>query len=146
MSDVKNKGGRPLKFKTVEKLQIKIDGYFDYCDNKTKNIHSEKLGDMIVPDPEPYTMAGLAYELGIDRRTLLDYSKRDRFLPAIKKARNKVEADIEKRMNGKDTFTPGLIFNLKNNFGYADKQEVDHTTAGEKMPGIEIVITEDKHE
>lgn len=121
-----NKGGRPLTFKTVEKLQEKIDEYFRYCDDKTKEIHSEKLGDMIVPDPEPYTMAGLAYELGISRQALMEYSKRDKFGDAIKRARNKVEADVERRMNGKDTFTPGLIFNAKNNFGWKDRSEVDN--------------------
>lgn len=134
MAEQKNKGGRPLKFKSVGELQAKIDEYFDYCDNKTKNIHSEKLGDMIVPDPEPYTMSGLAYALGMDRRSLLNYSKRDKFFPTIKRARSRVEADIERRMNGKDTFTPGLIFNAKENFGWKDKQEVDHTTKGKELP------------
>jgi predicted transcriptional regulator len=42
----KHLGGRPLKYKTVEELQIVIDEYFDYCDNKTKEVHSEKLGDI----------------------------------------------------------------------------------------------------
>ncbi len=30
-------------------------------------------------------------------------------------------------MNSKDTFTPGLIFNAKNNFGWKDKSESDVT-------------------
>lgn len=126
--------GRPLKFKTVEELQEAIDKYFDYCDNRTKEIHSEKLGDMIVPWPEPYTMAGLAYALGLSRKQLLVYKRRWQFGNAIKKARNRVEADVEKRMNDKETFTPGLIFNAKNNFGWKDKSEVDHTTKGKELP------------
>jgi len=132
--------GRPLKFKSVKELQVKIDEYFDYCDNKTKNIHSEKLGDMIVPDPEPYTMSGLAYALGMDRRTLIDYAHRDEFLPAIKEARQRVECDVERRMNGKDTFTPGLIFNAKNNFGWKDKNETDITSGGDKIEPMRIII------
>lgn len=127
MDTQKHAGGRPLIFKTPEELQEVIDEYFDYCDNKTKEMHSEKLGDMIVPDPEPYAMSGLAYRLGVDRKTLTEYSHRDEFFPTIKKARSRIEADVERRMNGKDTFTPGLIFNAKNNFDWHDKTEVEQT-------------------
>jgi hypothetical protein len=121
---------RPLKYQTVKELEKAIDAYFDYCDNRTKEIHSEKLGDMIVPDPEPYTMSGLALAIGLSRQGLIDYRNRDTFLDAIKQARARVEADVERRMNDKNTFTPGLIFNAKNNFGWKDKQEVDNNIKG----------------
>ena len=93
-----NPVGRPLLYKSIEELEQAIDEYFAYCDNKTKEVHSDKLGDMIMPDPEPYTISGLAYRLGMDRRTLLDYAQRDQFLRTIKRARNRVEADVERRM------------------------------------------------
>jgi len=118
---------RTLKFKTPKELQDRIDEYFDYCDNKTKEIHSDKLGDMILPDPEPYTMAGLAYYLDLSRKSLINYKRRGKYLHAIKKARRRIEADVERRMNGKDTFTAGLIFNAKNNFGWRDEKFVDKT-------------------
>lgn len=134
---------KPLLFKTVEELQNRIDEYFDYCDNKTKEVHSEKLGDMIVPDPQPYGMAALAYHMGIDRKTLINYSKREPYFLTVKRARDRVEADIERRMNTKDTFTPGLIFNAKVNFGYRD--QIDITSDGEKIDqGNTIVFTDFK--
>jgi hypothetical protein len=34
--------------------------------------------------------------------------------------------DIDRRLNDKREFTPGLIFNLKNNFDWKDKTEVDN--------------------
>lgn len=122
------------KFKTQKELQDKIDEYFEYCDNKTKNIHSEKLGDMIVPDPEPYSISGLGYWIGLTRQSLLNYGKKELFGDIITKAKLRIEYDIERRMNDKSTFTPGLIFNAKNNFGWKDEQKVDHTTKGEKLP------------
>lgn len=125
-----NPVGRPLLFKTVEELQDKIEEYFVYCDNKTKDIHSDKLGDMIVPDPQPYGMAGLAYELGISRQTLINYENKDEFLDTIKRARARVEADIERRLSSKDLFTPGLIFNATNNLGWVNKTEVDTNLNG----------------
>lgn len=135
-SEEKNPVGRPLLYKTVKALEEAIEEYFNYCDNKTKEVHSEKLGTMILADPEPYTMSGLAYKIGMDRRTLLDYSNRDQFLPTIKKARARIEADVERRMNGKDTFTPGLIFNAKNNFDWKDKTESDVTSGGEAISNV----------
>jgi hypothetical protein len=126
-----NPVGRPLKYKNVKELQDAIDEYFDFCDNKTKEVHSEKLGDMIMPDPQPYAMAGLAYALDLSRQALMEYSHKDGFGDAIKKARNKIEADVERRMNSRDTFTPGLIFNAKNNFDWRDKSEQDIKHSGD---------------
>lgn len=128
-------GGRPTLYKTAAEMQVIIDEYFKYCDNKTKEVHSDKLGDMIMPDPEPYTMSGLAYALEMDRRSLLNYSSKEEFFPTIKRARDKVEADVERRMMHKDTFTPGLIFNAKNNFDWKDKTEVDTKISGELKTG-----------
>lgn len=128
-----NPVGRPLKYKTVPELEAAISEYFDFCDNKTKEIHSEKLGDMIVADPQPYTMSGLAYALGMDRISLVNYSHRAQFFNTVKDARARVEADIDRRMSHKDTFTPGLIFTAKNNFGWKDQTQTDVTSGGEKL-------------
>lgn len=131
----KNLGGRPLLFKTAEALEAAIEEYFDYCDNRIQQVYSAKAEGVIeVMNPAPYTMAGLAYALGMDRRSLLEYSKRDKFSPTIKRAKERVERDLEERLNDKASFTPGIIFNLKNNFGYLDQQQVDHTTKGKELP------------
>lgn len=121
-------GGRPLKYETVEQLQKAIDEYFTYCDNRIKQVHSKEGESYGVADPEPYTMAGLAYNLNLSRQGLMEYKhKNDGFSDAIKRARHKIEADLERRMYGRDTFTPGLIFSAKNNFGYKDKTETEQS-------------------
>lgn len=97
-----------LKYKTQEELQKGIDDYFLECDNKEL----------------PYTMSGLAYSLDIDRDTLTNYGKRDLFSEQIKKAKQKIEKQLEENalMNKANaTFT---IFNLKNNYGWRDTVEV----------------------
>lgn len=126
-------GGRPLAFKTVEELQLKIDEYFEWCDNKTKEIHSDKLGDMIVPDPQPYTMSGLARRLGVDRHTIVNYGRKMKFFSTIRAARNRVEEDVETRLMSTRN-EKGAMFNLKNNFNWRDQQEIDHTTKGKELP------------
>ena len=92
-----NKVGRPLLFKTVKEVEDKINEYFNYCDNRLINGYDNKTNEQFAYiSPEPYTMSGLAYYLGIDRKTLLNYSKKEEFFPTIKRARNKVEMDHSK--------------------------------------------------
>ena len=51
-----------------------------------------------------------------------------------------IEAEYEDLVTDKDHATAGVIFALKN-LGWSDKQEIDHTTAGDKLatPVINIV-------
>ena len=119
-----NPNGRPLLFKTAEELQDKIDEYFDFCDNRIQQVYSKKQDAVIeIINPEPYTIAGLAYAVGIDRKTLWNYSKKDEFFHTIKRARDKVQTDVERRLM--ESNPTGAIFNLKNNFDYKDKIETE---------------------
>lgn len=135
-------GGRPRIFKTVEDMQTAIDEYFTYCDNRVVQGYDNKTNEQFAYiSPEPYTMAGLAYHIGMDRRSLINYKERTEFFPAIKDAREKVEMDIERRMNDKGTFTPGLIFNLKNNFQWKDEFKQDVTLVNPILGGQTNVPT-----
>lgn len=109
MVNTKNKGGRPKKYSEVEQLQKKINEYFKMCDEKEK----------------PYTITGLCLYLDIDRVTLLRYEEKDEFCSTIKRAKNKVENYVEENsLMGKLNPTVS-IFNLKNNFGWKDKTEIE---------------------
>ena len=101
--------GRPLKYKSVKDMQKDIDKYFAECDEKQK----------------PYTVSGLAYALGTTRRTLLDYEEKDEYTHTIKSAKAKIERFNEEALYNKDISTTGVIFNLKNNYGWKDKQEIE---------------------
>ena len=107
MSEKKHAGGRPLKFKTVKEMQDKIDKYFEECDK----------------NKDPYTVTGLALALDMSRQDLINYSNREEFFDTIKKAKLKIENYLEKRLI-KDSSCTGIIFNLKNNYNWKDKQEV----------------------
>lgn len=102
----KNKGGRPLKYKEVDEMKKRIDEYFNKCDK----------------DNEPYTITGLGMALDMSRQDLINYSKKEKFFDTIKKAKMKVENYLEKRLINDNSAT-GIIFNLKNNYGWKDKQE-----------------------
>ena len=101
---------RPKAFKSVKEVEEKINAYFNYCEEKEK----------------PYTMSGLAYYLGIDRKTLLNYSKNEEYFHTIKKARDKVQMQLEECLYRLGN-NSGVIFNLKNNFDWKDK--IEHSSS-----------------
>ena len=103
--------GRPRAFKSVEEVEEKINAYFNYCEEKEK----------------PYTMSGLAYYLGISRQTLVNYSNQDKFFDTIKKARDRVQMQLEENALSNKANPTFTIFNLKNNFDWKDK--IEHSSS-----------------
>lgn len=116
-----NKGGRPLKFKTPEELEEKIEQYYEWAKDNKKHI----------------TITGLAWYLGTNRQTLLNYENsledgayssvdddvKVRFVDSIKRAKARIEMEYEETLYNKNSAVGG-IFVLKNNYGYVDKQEI----------------------
>ena len=103
--------GRPRAFKSVEEVEEKINAYFNYCEEKEK----------------PYTMSGLAYYLSISRQTLVNYSNQDQFFDTIKKARDRVQMQLEENALSNKANPTFTIFNLKNNFDWKDK--IEHSSS-----------------
>lgn len=102
--------GRPLKYSNPEQMQADIDAYFASCDENN-----------------PPLISGLAYHLDMSTEALRKYQSRDEFVATIKKAKQRVEMALEKRLN--QAAPVGAIFSLKNNFGWKDKTEQEVTGA-----------------
>jgi hypothetical protein len=118
------KDGRPRLWPSAKAFAAKIDAYFE--GQKT--------------DGKPPTIAGLCYFLGFsDKQALTTYEGygEDFSLP-VKKARLRIEQDRSERLLGKDTFTPGVIFDLKNNHGWKDTSQQEVT--GDMRVINEIVL------
>jgi hypothetical protein len=132
--DTKHAGGRPLIFKNKEELEKVIDEYFEWCDNRLVQGYDEKENKQFAYiSPAPYTMSGLARRIGVDRRTLLNYSDKEEFFPTIARARERVHEDVESRLMGTRN-ERGAIFNLKNNFGWKEESHQDITSGGKPIP------------
>ena len=123
------KVGKPLKFNSPEEMKIKINEYFDECEK----------------EKQPLTITGLALALDTTRRTLLDYEKevdnivkqgmtdeeRKEYSHTIKKAKEIIHNFAEAYLySGKNV--AGAIFNLKNNYGWVDRKEIE-VDAGDKL-------------
>ena len=115
--------GRPPKYKTPDEMQVIIDQYFVDNQYRTDNGVIKR-----------YTMSGLALTLGMSRRALVDYAHKDEFLPTIKDARLVVEESLEQSLYG--TGVAGVIFNLKNNFGWKDQQEINANVTTRDATGL----------
>lgn len=116
-----NPPGRPLKF-TPEEFERRVNQYFRYCEEKKK----------------PLTLERLATFLNCDSETIRDYKHRDEFFATIKRLREYILANkVETMLSGKGS-TIGYIFDLKNNHGWKDKQEIETTGDGP----VNIIIKE----
>lgn len=130
--------GRPLKFGSAEELQEKIDEYFESCyeeiwqevfddEGKSKGwvpIYGRD-GSIRKRLVRPFTISGLAVHLEVDRKTLLNYEDKSEFFRTIKRAKARIENYTEEQLyNTSAKNMVGIIFNLKNNYGWQDKQEV----------------------
>jgi hypothetical protein len=159
----KNPGGRPLKYQTVEELDAAIKAYFDDCDphwtydfdwvlkrKKDGSLFKDKDGQSThvwlkvrkFTEQKPYTMAGLAAALGIDRKTLRSYKQKPEFLPSIEAAKNRCESFWEGMLAS--PYSNGAKFNLTNNYDeWSDRHELDHTSKGEKIsPYSDLTVEE----
>lgn len=119
--------GRPKLYNSKEEMQELIEAYFSLCDQLER----------------PYTMSGLANALNMSRQSLINYSKDEEFFDTIKKARAKVEQQLEENaLMGKanSTFT---IFNLKNNYGWRDSVEINNQNELTKLDELLKEIKKD---
>lgn len=105
--------GRPRLYSNHESFADKVKGYFAFCDD----------------DGKRPTLSGLSYYLGFDDRETFsnyagygaDYSR------TVKRAKLRIGDWLEQRLTDKATFTPGIIFDLKNNHGWKDVQAQEHS-------------------
>lgn len=116
--ELKNLGGRPPKWDNPIAFSNAVDEYFN-----DKDVN--------------HTWTGLALHLGFaSRDSLNDYKKIDGFSDPIKKALLRIERKYEEAMMRQPA---GAIFALKN-FGWKDKQQIEHEGIPENKQPIAPVI------
>lgn len=110
-------------FLGIEEIEYQMDKYFDKQDTLYL----------------PYTIQGLALALDIDTSTLYKWSTpgyqlkhlsdddNKRLRKSIKKAKLRVEEYSANQLFKDKGQVTGIIFNLKNNFGWKDTQEIKTT-------------------
>lgn len=133
--------GRPKRYPTIEGFEKAIEDYFEECDNNTVDTYN-KLGEPItIKSPIPYTVEGLCLALGFtSREALINYEKKqgyEEYFDTLKTAKLRIQNNkVVNSLNG--TYNPATaIFDLKNNHGYRDKTETEHSG---KLDGVRIYL------
>lgn len=140
------RGNKPT-FSSPEQLQAEIDQYFESCygpliDWKKNQLVYDKNGEPIRVQVEPFTVAGLAYHLGmptdmLDRITWgfyddLDTTEEDKLYSAIlKRAKQRIAMYSEKRLYDRDGVI-GAKFVLDHHFHVLGQKEAADIRAIEK--------------
>lgn len=110
--------GRPRLYDDAKVFADQVDAYFALC----------------AQDEKRPTLSGLSYALGFeDRETFSNYAGYgEGFSRTVKRAKLLIADWLEQRLTDKNTFTPGIIFDLKNNHGWKDtsQQEVSGPNGG----------------
>jgi hypothetical protein len=138
-------------FTNKNALAALIQTYFDQIEGQ---YHLEKVpakkpadpADLVEQkvwdrDPEPATIAGLAFFLGFNSRDEFEeYESSGKFATVIKRARLRIEADYEKKLHYQSS--TGAIFALKS-LGWNEKAE--KPAENEQAKPIKIKIIESGH-
>ena len=131
------RGKKPL-FSSPEQLQSEIDQYFESCygpliDWKKHKIVYDNNGEVVKVQVEPFTVAGLAYYIGVPTETLdkitwgwyddLDEDDDYKLYSAIlKRAKQKINLYAEKRLYDRDGVV-GAKFVLDHHFRMITRKE-----------------------
>lgn len=97
-------------------------------------IATDKYGQPVILGKRPPTVTGLALALGFtQRKSLIDYAKREGFADIIAMAKSRVEMYCEERLFDRDG-VKGAMFSLQNNFGWAQEEKRKKATAARALP------------
>lgn len=149
------KTGRPKKYKSKKALADAIDGYFRSISRtiEVKDVTGETVynddGESIrrVQFVVPPSISGLCIHLGIDRSTWQNYCDGDlhpEFREVTALTRGRIEAWLEEQLLTREKGVQGIIFNLQNNYGWRQKQEVELGDKTRKSIQTEGMSLQDK--
>jgi len=122
MIEEKNKWWRPEKYSPEELLQ-EAQNYFENCEKTIISFDKTNLKTIT----KPKTLSWLCLWLKVSKDYISEKAKDERFSETIKQIRLEVENNIEEWILQWSYNPTSWIFNLKNNFDWKDKSEVDNT-------------------
>jgi hypothetical protein len=101
----------PPTFNDVDAFAESVDQYFQMCSRR---------------DLDP-NHVGLARYLGVPKRTLNEYTRKEGFKHILEMAKEIMEDDLIQKLANKDYATAGVIFNLTNNYGWKQPNQIEHS-------------------
>lgn len=145
--------GRPRLYKTAKALREAVGRYFDSITYERdviiyrRELGEDKEGNPIVKEvPEFLTdsegnpvketvyreepsIAALRLFIGVSKSTWAGYADDEKLAKVTAEVKDRMEARLVELLNTRNS-THGVEFNLKNNYGWKDKQEIKQTSVG----------------
>lgn len=151
---------KAIEMAETEKLTTKRDQYGRWLkgvDNGLEKLYknpqamlevAEEYLDRMAQEKRPATMAGLSRALGFkSRQALLNYRSApgyEQFHDVVAYLKLRMEEHLEERLISPECKNVvGLIFAMKNNYNYADKQEVTMESRNMNLTGFTLVNPND---
>lgn len=135
MAQVQN-GGRPKKFSEPAEIQDAWQQYKESCDShKTWEVSAGKK--VQVPKPRIYALQFFQAMIGISRECWGDYRVDSRFSDTIKQIESEVGGRKVQALLDGEGYGTGLIFDLKVNYGWQDKQIVESKV---QVTSVEVTV------
>jgi hypothetical protein len=131
-------GGRPTDYSP--EILTRAEEYLISCQDdeiEREGNHGQTLYKLKAKLP---TKGGLARHLGVHRDTLYEWAKAH---PEFSDVMEELSAEQEDRLINSGLsgdYNPTIAKVLLTKHGYTDKQEIDHTTKGEPIKGINYVV------
>ena len=125
------------KWKDAKEFERVVNQYFESCYQTRTDLAGNQYEVNIIP----LTVRGLAHYLGVHHDTLCDWERtRPDISSTIKEAKDICHQFLEDALLDKNRPTIGVLFALKNNWGWTDKQEIEskNTNINSKL-NIEFV-------
>lgn len=118
----------------IKALRDKVEGYFKACDANERPVLDRAGKDMKIMESEPYTIAGLTLAMGFKSKVeMKKYKDEPEFSELMTWAMLKMEHQRNIQLLTSRANPAGVIFDLKNSFGWADTQD-------NKRIGIELTL------
>lgn len=130
------KPGRPRAYQSKEQLGRAVGRYFDSITRTVKVL--DDAGEAVLSDGgepilvtefvRPPSVSAMCLFLGIDKSTWANYCDNARcpeFKDVTAWAKMRMEAYLEEQLSMREKGVQGIIFNLQNNYGWRQKQEVE---------------------
>jgi hypothetical protein len=128
--------GRPYKFTDPSEIQQAWEEYKSKCDNH--KVHEVSAGKVVqVPRPKVYTLASFQVFIQLSRESWGDYRIYPEFSDTIKSIEEEVLARKHDALTNAEGSTTGLIFDLKANYGWKDKQIIESEV---KITSVEVRV------
>jgi hypothetical protein len=113
LPSVKIGPGLPPSFNSVEEMRQGVEQYLAWCaEQGLEPNHIE-----------------MAHHLGCSRRVLNDYTRRDGYKEVLEYAKERIESVMVRKLTNKSYATAGVIFNLTNNYGWKQPNQIEHSGA-----------------